>query len=68
VEPPRLIKDDAGNILETEIDGEGVQHKCHDQSTLWEGVSVSERHSLVVDEWKVGDTVESILARKKDTS
>jgi hypothetical protein len=29
---------------------------------------VSERHSLVVDEWKVGDTVESILARKKDTS
>lgn len=63
IEPPWLTFNDAGEIEDFGIDGEGYTHECREPSLLFETVMSSEKDSVKKWGWKTGDTVESVFMK-----
>jgi len=64
IEPPWLILDKAGDIVDGGVDGEGYQHHCRDASPLWEAAAGSEKTALKPWGWRMGDTIASVLYKE----
>lgn len=61
IEPPWLIKDDEGHILEHGVDANGVWHTCKDTNPLRAAAELDEVVSSEIWKWSKGDTVTDIL-------
>ena len=61
IEPPWFQSNDAGQIIDAGVDGEGYQHECRNASLLWETAAKSEKAALKPWRWQLGDTIESVF-------
>ena len=61
IEPPKLEYNDMGQVIDANVDGEGYQHQCSDASLLWGTAAKSEKLAVKPWDWRIGDTVESVL-------
>jgi hypothetical protein len=58
LERPKSILDKNGDILRDDINGEGVEHRCRDQSLLWNLARQTEKEPIsVMPQAQPGDTV-----------
>jgi hypothetical protein len=58
LERPKSILDKNGDILRDDINGEGVEHRCRDQSLLWNLARQTEKEPIsVMPQAHPGDTV-----------
>lgn len=64
IEPPFLVYDDLGQLLDSGVDGVDVQHQCRDTSPLWKIAVESESSAVKPWEWQLGDTVESVFGSR----
>jgi hypothetical protein len=63
LERPKSILDKNGDILRDDINGEGVEHRCRDQSLLWELVRQTEQEAIsVMPQTRPGDTIWDVFS------
>lgn len=61
LEPPALLYDKHGDIIEQSVGGHGNVHTCKNTAWLWDIVEKSERKAVLPWVHQDGDTVTSIF-------
>lgn len=51
-------------VIQTSVDGVGVQHQCRNASPLWKIAKEFESSATRPWQWQVGDTVENVFSSK----
>ncbi|KAJ6783185.1 hypothetical protein PWT90_07876 [Aphanocladium album] len=61
IEPPWFVRDDDGNILDAGVNGVGFKHQCRDTRAVWDKVMDTEKKSIPLWDWQMGDTISSVF-------